>query len=354
MAGLHVMQLTDCSFSACEAEGYGGGMHVATDWDPKSELGHISLALHRTNYIKCHGTGPPGSTPETYSRLYGGGGIGVLIQTAATKVAAVVSQCTFSHNTAGSLTTTGFGGGIYFCKTVPIASWSFIVTDSVFSHNSATVGGGAMIVEDDSKTTASAIQLSSCRFNDNTASYYGGVMWFNYLGSASNSSIVVTTCKFSGNTAGHEGGAFYISFAGFGVSVSIVACTFTANQAALAGGAFRAAVLGKQPMPTNLGMTVINQSISGPFRFICNPKEEGLLIPREWDYGAATLLIDASTFSSNVIESDGEAFDDVAYGGAIYAARIKPGFWGHPAHYLHNWGTKRATAAAAAAPVEIE
>jgi len=125
---------------------------------------------------------------------------------------AVVSNCTFSNNTA-----TNDGGGMYNQNTS-----SPTVTDCVFNNNSAVDGGG--IHNQDS----SSPQLTGCTFTGNEASDDGGGIL-----NVSNSNPTVTNCTFTGNSAVSSGGGI---LNGSNSNPTVTNCTFSGNEATSGAG----------------------------------------------------------------------------------------------------------------------
>ena len=104
-----------------------------------------------------------------------------------------ITSCTFENNDAED------GGGVYMsgANPVPFADFAFHLSDSTFTGNTATRGGG----------------------------YFG----------ASNPSGLVSGCDFVGNAAAEGGGVYRISNAAR--PIRFVACLFRENRAVQTGGA---------------------------------------------------------------------------------------------------------------------
>ncbi|PRP87399.1 hemagluttinin family protein [Planoprotostelium fungivorum] len=119
---------------------------------------------------------------------------GVLYTTISSNYSESVSmtECSFSHNSAGN------GGCIYLDGGVgSYKLQSFTDVNSTWIGNKATGTGGALFIG----STVGSIELSSSQYNANTANQ-GAVL---YLGSASNLNVVNST--FGGNAAVQSGGA---------------------------------------------------------------------------------------------------------------------------------------------------
>ncbi len=97
------------------------------------------------------------------------------------------------------------------------------ITNTIFSNNSATDTGGAIMVQN----TSGPLTLNSVTLTDNSAGGAGGAIRTNRR------SIVATRCTLSGNQAGTEGGAVYVDAAS-----SFDNCVITDNSAGDRGGAF--------------------------------------------------------------------------------------------------------------------
>jgi hypothetical protein len=125
-----------------------------------------------------------------------------------------VSNCTFSDNQASD---GGFGGGA-----IAIFSGSLTVAHSVFTNNSAPVGGA--IDNDDGN-----MDLSYDSFSGNTASDTGGA-----IGTSGDSALTaVQNCVFTDNSASIQGGGGAIGT--FGGNLIVTNDSFTGNSASVGG-----------------------------------------------------------------------------------------------------------------------
>ncbi|MCY3018454.1 MAG: tandem-95 repeat protein [Planctomycetota bacterium] len=125
----------------------------------------------------------------------------------------VVSNCTFSDNTAGP---SGYGGGMF-------NDGSPTVTNCTFSNNTVWFDGGGMFNGDFSSPA-----VTNCTFNGNRCSEgYGGGMC-----NRGASKPAVTNCIFSNNSAHLSGGGMYNS----GYSSAVTNCIFIGNTSAGAVG----------------------------------------------------------------------------------------------------------------------
>jgi hypothetical protein len=125
--------------------------------------------------------------------------------------APVLLNVTFVNNTA-----TSEGGGMYNVNT------SLIVTDAVFSGNSARYGGGV-------SNHGGGPVLTNLVLSGNSASFVGGGM-NNY-----DSAPALTNVVFSGNTADWGGGGLYNDH---GSDPALTSVTFSGNTAGNGGGMY--------------------------------------------------------------------------------------------------------------------
>jgi predicted outer membrane repeat protein/parallel beta-helix repeat protein len=207
------LMLNNCTFTGNSA-GIGGGIHSR---DSSLTLADCTFNGNSTDYE---------------------GGGGIYAECCKPKI----TNCTFSYNTASPM-----GGGIYLykCPSPPPppppppdppfpfsllaeqSSWETasdtnlpgpVITNCIFTGNSAWSGGGLVIGEPNSI-------VSNCIFTANSANYWGGGM----LNSAVNTSLI--DCVFSDNSAQSGGAMFNI-----GHFTSITRCVFSNNSATYRGG----------------------------------------------------------------------------------------------------------------------
>jgi predicted outer membrane repeat protein len=143
----------------------------------------------------------------------------------------VISQCTFSDNSA---TGAGFGGAIYN----GVNNSTLIISDCTFSGNSASGSGfggpgsgGAIAGEAMAPDT---ITITDCTFSGNSANGSGGAVFC--LGCA----LTLTGSTVSGNSANRSGGGIYIDpFAqGMAALVNTIVAGNTAPSAPDVDGVF--------------------------------------------------------------------------------------------------------------------
>ena len=119
-----------------------------------------------------------------------------------------VENCIFSGNSAS------FGGGMYNTVSSPM------VTNCTFSGNSASDGGGMY-------HNSCSPMVKNCIFSGNSADYGGGMFIYD------NSSPTVENCIFSGNSANYSGGGIYNEYYS---SPTVTNCDFVGNSAISGSG----------------------------------------------------------------------------------------------------------------------
>ena len=133
-----------------------------------------------------------------------------------------ITSCTFQKNSAFSETA---GGGAV--KLSNITTGNVIISNCSFSSNFATLGGGALVLNQSSN-----VSITGCIFQCNSVSYGGGggIELDGLTGDVS-----ITKCTFQNNTADYGGAIVVISEN----SISINASTFN-NNIAVKGAAIYA------------------------------------------------------------------------------------------------------------------
>jgi hypothetical protein len=147
----------------------------------------------------------------------------------------VLRDSTFVDNSAtlngGGLALRGFSGGV-------------LISNNELSANLAGFLGGGIHMADFDFPNAT-ITVTGTNFTQNSAGFYGyppsdqapglgGAMSMDKPGTSGPSSLLVTYCNMVNNSAGFGGGAFYINNPTFG---QVANCTFSGNVATLEGGA---------------------------------------------------------------------------------------------------------------------
>ncbi len=126
-----------------------------------------------------------------------------------------VEGCTFENNSRE-----GAGGAIH---SAPNSGQKLSVTDSIFTGNTSTLDGGAIM--------AATLEVTGSRFVDNHAtgsSSDGGALWVA-------KGLTLTDSVFSSNSADH-GGAVYATGTQYVEQVSVHGATFMCNESAGNGG----------------------------------------------------------------------------------------------------------------------
>ena len=181
------------SFTITNGEAYlGGGIN----------LSHSSLSINDCIFSNNSASGSGGGIYNSHS-------------------SPTITDCIFEGNTAGFPSSVGYGGGMYNRES------SFpIVTNCIFSNNSARHYGGAI------QNSMSSPTLRDCIFNGNSAgdsgitAYGGGVhnIW---------SSPTILNCIFINNSATqHGGGLCNVDHS----SPTVTNCVFWGNSATYYGG----------------------------------------------------------------------------------------------------------------------
>ena len=118
------------------------------------------------------------------------------------------------------------GGAVYNQEGVICASYSTIsdVIDTNFTHNKASISGGALKAE-----RTCEVRITRCLFIGNIANVYGGSLYI-----TRKSSLVIEFTKFMNNN-GFEGGAIYVHE----TELRTKTCTFEGNYAIHQGGAIQ-------------------------------------------------------------------------------------------------------------------
>ena len=140
-----------------------------------------------------------------------------------------LTGCSFSNNQAA------LGGGVY-------ASGDQVIEDCTFTNNTALTlsgsGGGYHAINDSS--APDTIAFRDCRFVENESGRYAGAL------SLSNESLegsdqvraTLTGCRFESNTSASASGALLVS----NVNASVAACHFEGNSSDGPGGAIAASL----------------------------------------------------------------------------------------------------------------
>jgi hypothetical protein len=140
-----------------------------------------------------------------------------------TEPTAVLDGLTITGGNASGSTaySDDWGGGMYNYALSSSVTSSPTVRNCVFTGNSASSAGGAIMSLNSNST------LTNCRFNGNFAGNHGGCI-INGLGN-----LTVIDCTFSDNSAGHSAGAINNSSGNY----TLIGCTFNNNRSGYEAGA---------------------------------------------------------------------------------------------------------------------
>ena len=197
------------------SEIYGGGM---TAWNLDSSNSILNCRFEG-NYAANAGAGLHiwAAAPQVIDCVFvantagnGGGGL-----TAIGSASPVIIRCTFVRNTALSDPLYGAGGGAIAMD----ASSSTDILDCVFSGNTAEGDGGAIWLDEASRSRAQT-NVINCLFTGNSAGGNGGGLI------CITSSLTVSGCTFAANAAGAEGGAVFLKQPN---AAALVNCIFVGN-----------------------------------------------------------------------------------------------------------------------------
>lgn len=130
------------------------------------------------------------------------------------------SAVTLAHDTfVGDVASGGEGGA----ARINTSSALVTVTDSTFTNNSATLTGGALMIE------ATSANVSGDTFTGNSvtgAVAFGGGLY----ASTVEGSITLSKSRFGGNSSDDEGGGAWLASEASGVPITLIANTFSHND----------------------------------------------------------------------------------------------------------------------------
>lgn len=182
------------------ANSSGGGVSAGSSY-----VGHVELVLLDDPFM-------PTQIAFNHARN-SGGGISVSGSTHLRAIAAVEGRIGIHHNSVGSTTLIGDGGGIFLNGT----TFADIALPGVGIYNNHAFGFGGGIFVGPSSSGNPVLRLFSTDANSptnlfgNTAEYSGGGLFVN----PGNASVHATACLFdaaiSGNTARQYGSAVYVA-----------------------------------------------------------------------------------------------------------------------------------------------
>jgi predicted outer membrane repeat protein len=222
--GSFVASFEDCTITANESWGSGGGVYVAPFWGGQNNAIFLNCVIS-DNMSAANGGGIYYTQMNNTNGSNGNG------------TPSILWACTISDNTA-----TDTGGGVYVYSVNLSNNNGSITTafdDCIISQNTANRGGGIGIHwsqnsngtnnngSSNGNGSAVPIMLRNCTIVDNTADTDGGGLW---TGSAG---VQLDVCQVTGNQANY-GGGFH---AGEGSWVEGISTTTFDQNSAYFGGA---------------------------------------------------------------------------------------------------------------------
>jgi predicted outer membrane repeat protein len=205
----------------------------------------------------------------------GGGGLCVYPATAPATSEAIISDCTFTRNTA-----------LY----AGVGHWSghTVVTNCTFESNSATGSGtpfpnigGALWLGDVTETNT----FSGCDFVDNSSTGAGGAIYLQ------KGTYEFSGCRFEDNTSSTSGGGVHVPGAtNADLDAFFNACQFDGNAAGTDGGAISTGV-NPADIRIHRGLFVNNTATDDGGAVYCA--------------GAVTIALDSCTIAANDADSEG-------------------------------------------------
>lgn len=215
------LSVTDCTYLKNSARGGQGG-------------GWSLNAVGEANFTRCTFSGNSALT------LSNTGGFGGACNLESSRLVRITNS-TFDRNEADDR-----GGAVYANKMM-----TMVYSGNSFKSNSATNAGGAVIME----------SSANCVFSDDTwesnkARTGGGVAVSNVTTSA-----MFSNETFSGNTAGANGGGIAIVNTRNAARLNIMDSTITGNSAEVAGGGV--ALLGSTGVTLNISSSMLSDNKAG-------------------------------------------------------------------------------------------
>ena len=205
--------------------------HQFTDYFPENsalslvyrnsgqKISHVQIFNSQFHYnsvktVKIEGTSKAVIGDDYPGR---GGALGIFINEPIknTAVKMIIDKSSFTNNKAEA-----YGGAIYLTSNQLSSGHSFVLTNSIFDHNSAVISGGG-IAQGSTKVgnfsidaifTPSHYRLTDCNFTQNSAQFGGAVSFIAALDRKQTTDTVsISNCIFGGNVAYTIGAAILMS-----------------------------------------------------------------------------------------------------------------------------------------------
>ncbi|MCP4844056.1 MAG: hypothetical protein GY901_03010, partial [Actinomycetia bacterium] len=269
--------LTDCTFTANETDGGGGGMYNGFQCDPTldgctftdnsalEEGGAMFNSASSPTLADCTFTGNSAGTNGGAMNNYPGG-------------EPTLAGCTFTSNSAAN-----YGGGMYNNESNPT------LTNCTFTGNSANIGGGML-------NYGGSPTLTGCTFDGNSSNSGGGM--FNDPDSNPN----LTDCTFTNNSVESSGGGIYIQQ----TSTTLIGCVFSDNSANAGGGIYI-----QESSPIVSGCTFTNNSANIGGGIYSGESNPTLTACRMWCNGNESVYGAYTDNGCNCIRNDCDECPDI-------------------------------------------
>lgn len=311
--------LCHCAFRENYAYVYGGGMSNCNGhptlthctFEKNSSLLYVqfrALGVLALSESRCDPTPPEFGALARIGPHLGGGGMHNYLSNP------MITDCIFSRNSAG------LGGGMTNDSSCPV------LTDCILDENRSGYGGGAM------SNSGSSPTLVLCMFTGNSTNSTGGGME-----NSGQSCPILMSCTFSGNHAFSGGGGIY----GHQSNAMLTDCIFAGNSCDRAGGGVYD--FGGAPVLSSCRFHGNRANAGGAMRSAGgSPRLSGCTLTDNWALEGGGLFGDSFTLTNSIVwgnapnQIDARAdvtFCDVEGGwegqGNIHADPLfaAPGYW---------------------------
>ena len=143
----------------------------------------------------------------------------------------------FSCNFTNVFFPYGRGGALSFIFNGDSRNNSVVVTNSIFTNNSALWGGSIHIKFDD-RSQYNDVQIRNVSMNSSNATLYGGGILAWGVNNEDFNNFNVSETKFNGNNASLGGGLAIMGLKGKGKYATVMNCSFEDNAASFGAGIF--------------------------------------------------------------------------------------------------------------------